>query len=155
MTEEIKVSRGIPITVNDAGETITMHPENQNFIERFYGLVDKLENISAELRSEEVSNAGDHEQLIIVIDRTKSIMAEIDAMFGHDSCRKIFGEGVIPSPYLIADFFEQLQPIAEKYANVRQQEIKKKYNNSYKGARTSKYRTKEELIQEAMGKHNV
>lgn len=155
MAEEIKLSRGIPIVVNDEGETIIMHPENQNFIERFYGLVDMLESISAELQSEEVRKAGEHEQLLVVIDRTHGIMTEIDAMFGMDSCRKIFGENVIPSPYLIADFFEQLRPIAEKYTDGRQKEISKKYNRNRKGANASKYRSKEELIQDAMGRRNV
>lgn len=154
MAEEIRLNRGVPIVVNDEGETITMKPENQNFIEKFYGLVDKLDDLSAEMQSEAVKQMNEHEQLLLLIERTKHIMAEIDAMFGPESCRKIFGD-IVPSHYLIADFFEQLKPIAERYTDGRQKEISKKYNGNRKGARASKYRSKEELIRDAMGHNNV
>lgn len=154
MAEEIRLNRGVPIVVNDEGETIIMNPENQNFIEKFYGLVDKLDDLSAEMQSETVKQMDEHESLLLLIERTKSIMTEIDIMFGPESCRKIFGN-IVPGPYLIADFFDQLKPIAERYANGRQKEISKKYNGNRKGARASKYRSKEELIRDAMGHNNV
>lgn len=147
--EDIRVLRGTPIVVNDEGETIIMNAEDQQFIEKFYGLINRLDDIEKDMQSPAVKQKSDHEQLKLMIELTKEIMAEIDAMFGAESCRKIFGD-IVPNPYLIADFFEQLQPIAEKYVDARQKDIAKKYNNKRKGARTSKYRTKEEIIQDAM-----
>ena len=146
---DIRVSRGISITVNDDGETIVMNVDDQNFIEKFYGLIDKLDDVSKELNSPEVKKKDDHEILLLTIERTKPIMLEIDSMFGAESCRKVFGN-IVPSPYLIADFFEQLKPITEQHVDDRQKEIAKKYNGKRKGARTSKYRTKEEIIRDAM-----
>ena len=147
--EDIRVLRGTPITVNDEGETIIMNAEDQQFIEKFYGLINKLEEITKEMQSPDVAQKSEHEQLKFMIEQTKGIMAEIDAMFGPESCRKIFGN-IVPDPYLIADFFEQLQPIAERYAGKRQKDIAKKYNSNRKASRSSKYRTKEEIIQDMM-----
>lgn len=137
MTAEIRLSRGVPIRVNDAGETIVMNVEDQTFVEKFYGLIDRLEAVSGEMQSEAVKNMGDHDQLLLMIERTKPIMAEIDAIFGPESCRKVFGD-IVPNPYLMADFFDQLKPIAEQYVSKRQEEIKKKYNNHRKGSAAGK-----------------
>lgn len=145
----IRVNGGVVIDVNDAGETITMNVDDQEFVEKFYGLIDKLDKVSNEMGSEKVRAEDEHNQIKLLIDRTKGIMAEIDDMFGNDSCRKIFGD-IVPSPYLIADFFEQLKPIAEQHVDERQKKIAKKYDAKRKGARTSKYRTKEEIIRDAM-----
>lgn len=145
----IRVNGGIVIDVNDAGDTIIMPVDDETFIEKFYGLIDKLDEISDEMKSEKVKAEDERSQLRIFIDRTKGIMTEIDGMFGQDCCKKVFGD-IVPSPYLIADFFEQLKPIAEQHIDERQKKIAKKYNGKRKGARTSKYRTKEEIIQDAM-----
>jgi len=147
--ENIRVRKGIPIEVNDDGETIVMNAESQGFIEKFYGLIEKIDNVSKDMQSEEVQQLGEREQIQKMIAKTKTLMQEIDDMFGPESCRKIFGN-IVPSPYLIAEFFEQLEPIAQRYVDERQKEIAKKYSSKRKGARTSKYRTKEQIIQDAM-----
>lgn len=143
----IRVSRGIQIEVNDNGETITMNVDDQTFIDKFYGLIDTLESVEKEMQSQVVKNLGDREQLQLMIERTRPIMDEVDALFGDDSCKKIFGN-IVPSPYLMADFFEQLEPIAKKHMDGRQKQIAKKYNRNRKGG--NKYRTKEEIILDAM-----
>ena len=104
--QKIRVSRGIVIEVNDAGETITLNVEDTMFL--------------------------DH--VTLMIERTKGRRARIDDIFGADTCRKVFGD-TVPGPYMIADFFDQLMPIAEKYMDERQKEIGKKYNRTRRGAR--------------------
>lgn len=143
---QIRVNSGITVEVNDNGDTIVVNAEDQYFIEKFLGLNDKLENI-ANTDAKELENKSEREQLEFVILKTKEIMSEIDGLFGEDACRKVFGN-IIPSPYLIADFFEQLTPIAEQYMDERQKKISKKYNRTRKGS--NKYRSKEELIRDAM-----
>lgn len=131
---EIKVSSGIVVKVNEAGETITVNVEDQSFIEKFYVLIDRLNAATETMKSEEVKELGEQEKLQRMIAETKGIMADIDLLFGADCCRKVFGD-IVPNPYLIADFFDQLTPIAEQYMNERQKKIESKYNRDRKGGR--------------------
>lgn len=147
--ENIRVNRGIVVNVNDAGDTITVNVEDQMFIDRFFGLINRLDEMSKDMDSDAVKALEKREQVRKLIEKTKELMEDIDGLFGEGCCRKVFGD-IVPSPYLIADFFDQLTPIAEAYMNERQKDIAKKYNNARKGARTSKFRTKEEIIQDAM-----
>lgn len=149
MENKIRVNSGIVVEVNDNGDTITVNAEDQGFIEKFYALIDRLNKLSEELKTSEVASQSDREQLQFAIEKTKEIMADIDTLFGENACKKVFGD-IVPNPYLIADFFDQLEPIAEQYMDERQKVIAKKYSNKRKGAKSNKYRTKEELIQDAM-----
>ncbi len=152
MENKIRVSSGIKITVNDNGDTITINAEDQNFMSRFMELNDNLQKMVNELNSTDMKGKSQREQLNFLMDKTKEIMAGIDEVFGKDACKKVFGD-IIPSSYLIADFFEQLMPIAKQYVSERREKINEKYNGSRKGARSKKrnrYRTKEQIIQDAM-----
>lgn len=149
MENKIRVNSGIVVEVNDNGDTITVNAEDQGFIEKFFSLNENLEKITTEVQAEELKKKSEREQLHRIIDKTKEIMADIDSLFGENACRKVFGD-IIPNPYLIADFFEQLTPIAEQYMDKRQKIISAKYSNKRKGSRSNKYRTKEEIIQDAM-----
>lgn len=131
---EINVRSDIVVSVNKNGDTITVNVEDQGFIERFYGLIDRLNAIEETMKSEEVKKLGQREQLQRMIAETKCIMADIDVLFGEGCCRKAFGD-IVPSPYLIADFFDQLTPIAEQYMNERQKRIESKYSRGRKGGR--------------------
>ena len=151
---EIRVNSGIVINVNDNGDTITVNAEDQNFIDRFMELNDKLDAVSKEMNRPELKEKSEREQLHILMDKTKEIMAGIDELFGGDACKKVFGD-IIPNPYLIADFFEQLMPIVKQYMNERQKKIAEKYSNNRKGARShsrknrkNQYRTKDQIIRD-------
>lgn len=99
---KIRVTRGITVEVNDAGETITIDADDQMFIDRFYKLIDDLEQVAEEVDSDAARKLGDRERLNLMINRTKTIMAQMDALFGAGCCRKVFGDA-IPSPYGLAD----------------------------------------------------
>lgn len=146
---KIRVSSNIVIEVNDEGDTIVVNAEDQLFIEKFYALCDRLEAIRAELNNNEVEEKSEREKLRCMIDKTKEIMAGIDELFGENTCRKVFGE-IVPNMYLITEFFDQLTPVIKQYVDKRKKKIDAKYGNGRKGAR-SKYRTKEQIIQDAMG----
>ena len=144
---QIRVNSGIVVEVNDNGDTIVINVEDQNFIEKFYGLLEKLEEMKKKTQAPELREKSEREQHQFAIAETKKLMADIDVLFGMDACRKIFGD-IIPSPYLIAEFFIQLLPITKQYANERQKKIAEKYNRDRKGSR--KHRSREEIIQDAM-----
>lgn len=148
--EKIHLSRGTVIEVNDNGETIVMQTDDQQFVERFYGLTERIGAIQKKLNEDAIKSMNEHEQLKILISETKGLMQEMDSLFGDGSCRKIFGD-IVPHPYLIADFFEQLKPIVKRHVDARQKKLAEKYDNKRKGSR-NRYRSKEELIQAAMGK---
>ena len=145
----IRVNGSVVIDVNDAGDTITMPVGDQEFVEKFYCLMNKIGKVADEMLSDKIKSDEWHDQLRTLIDRTKEIMADIDGIFGPDSCKKVFGD-IVPNPYLISDFLDQIEPIAVQHFDERQKQIAKKYNGRRKGSRTSKYRTKEEIIQDAM-----
>ena len=144
---EIRVNSGIIVNVNDNGDTITINVEDQLFIEKFFLAIENFEKIQKEMSAPKWKEKSEREQLSAMIDKTKEIMEEIDDMFGAGACKKVFGD-IIPSVYLISEFFEQLIPIASKYADERQKKIAEKYNRKRKGG--NKYRTKEEIIQDTM-----
>lgn len=145
---EIRVNSGITIKVNDNGDTITVNADNQCFVENFYGLYERLENLEKETKSDAVKNQGDRERLQFMIGKTKEIMADMDSLFGENACRKIFGD-IVPNTFLLVDFFDQLSPVVEKYADERRRKIDAKYNKRRKGSR-KRYRTKEEIIRDGM-----
>lgn len=130
--KKIRVSTGVTIEVNDNGETIVARIDDANFVSGFYDLLDFMERTQNEIESTE--HETDREKLNFVTDKTQDIMSQIDLLFGADTCRKVFG-GTIPSAYAIADFFDQLLPIFEDYANERQRKISEKYNRSRKGSK--------------------
>lgn len=124
--EQIRVNTGITVEVNEAGDTIRINVEDQNFIDKFYGMVDRLEKVSKEMKEPGISEMSEHEQLRLMIGHVRKLMEEIDGLFGEGSCKKIFGD-IVPSAYLLADFFEQMTPIVERYIGERQKYINGKY----------------------------
>lgn len=145
---QIRVNSCIVVEVNDNGDTITVNAEDQNFIDKFFDLRERLDTLAGKMGSSDVQNQGEREQLRTLIDGTKEIMADIDLLFGENACRKVFGD-IIPNPYLIADFFEQLTPIARQYMDERQKKIDAKYNRNRKGSK--KQRSKDEIIKDVLG----
>lgn len=144
---EIRVNSGIVVNVNDNGDTITINVEDQSFIDKLFGFYNRIDSVANEMNTPEMEGKSEREQLDSVIEKTKEIMKDIDGMFGDNACKKVFGD-IIPSPYLIADFLDQLVPIANQYMDERKKKIAERYNRKRKGG--SKYRTKEEIIQDAM-----
>lgn len=146
---EISLKSGIVVKVNDAGETITVNVEDQLFVDKFYNLIEKIEKAREEVDTKEFKELSERDQLKAVIEKTKVVMNEIDELFGEDACRKVFGN-IVPSLFLIADFFEQMTPIAEQYMDERQKKISSRYNRNRKAGSKNKYRTKEEIIRDNM-----
>lgn len=149
--DSLRIDNGLKkIEVNDAGEYIEFSVTDNNFFKSFYDLIQWFEE--QENRQEikdmeeqrkkvvsEDSNDINYTALNNILDIREKISKEacekIDAIFGVDASRKIFG-GIIPDMFLIADFFEKIAPFIEKYAKERNQTISKKYNKNRKGAKS-------------------
>ena len=153
--EKIRVTTGIEVEVNDHGDLIIIRTEDQNFLEQFYSLVESMDKVQKYVNTDNFQRLDEHKQLVNMIDKTKEIMQDIDNLFGASTCKKVFGD-IVPSPYALAAFFDQLIPLANRYANERQQKISQMYSRNRKGGRSNqkenKYRSKEQIIRDAMGK---
>ena len=130
--KKLRVSTGVKIEVNDEGDVIVARLNDNQFIERFYDIVETMEKVSEYVESEEMKAKESREQLAIVSEKTKDIMSDIDNLFGAGSCEKVFGD-IVPSAYALADFFDQLIPIFEEFASEKQKSIAAKYNRTRKG----------------------
>lgn len=149
--DSLRIDNGLKkIEVNDAGEYIEFSVTDNNFFKSFSDLVQWFEeqenrqeiNDMEEQRKKVVLDNGEdinYAALNNVLDIREKISKEacekIDAIFGTEASRKIFG-GIVPDMFLIADFFEKIAPFIEKYAKERNQTINKKYNKNRKGAKS-------------------
>lgn len=126
MPNIIRISRGIEINVNEAGDTICIPVDDMNFIDNYNNVLDTFDRIDKEIKEKEGTLAP-KEELRFIIEKTRGVMDGINNLFMDEQCcKKVFGN-IVPSPYLLADFFEQLCPYIEKYADERQKKIMDKY----------------------------
>lgn len=131
---KIRINSGIVVEVNDAGETITVNVEDQQLVARFYQMIEKLDAIKANVEAAGLQGTKEGEKIQFMIEQSKEIMAEIDAVFGAECCRKVFGD-IVPNPYLIADFFDQMTPVIKQYTDKRRESIAAKYSRKRKGGK--------------------
>ncbi len=149
--DSLRIDNGLKkIEVNDAGEYIEFSVLNNDFFRGFSELMQWFDeqNTQGSIKEMEeqagkvVSGNGDeinHEALNNVLDIrdkvSKEACGKIDNIFGNEASRKIFC-GIVPDMYSIAEFFEKIAPIIEKYAKERNQAISKKYSKNRKGAKS-------------------
>lgn len=149
--DSLRIDNGLKkIEVNDNGEYIEFSVINSDFFRSFFELLrwfDEQENREDIKEMEEqgdkvVSDDGskiNYDAANKVLDIRDKMIKEacekIDNIFGDNASRKIFGS-ILPDMYMIADFFEQITPLIEKYAKERNQSISKKYNKGRKGEKS-------------------
>ena len=138
--KKIRVSTGVTIEVNDNGDTIVARIDDTLFVNGFYDLLESMEKKQKEIEKMDTNPAysDDRKKLEFVKEKITEIMEEIDKLFGADACKKVFC-GAIPSAYAIADFFDQLVPIFNEYADARQKKIAEKNNRNRKGNNAKPY----------------
>lgn len=125
--EQIRISKGIEIGVNDEGESIRIDAEDVNFLNRYQNLIIKTNEISDKYKPKFDNETNEFEAINTTADMMSEVMAEMDILFGERACEKIFGRGVIPTPYAMIELFDKLEPIVEKYSKGRSENIMKKY----------------------------
>ena len=133
--QSLRVNSGIKIEVNDAGEYIVAYVSDQNFVKKFYDMVEKMNQAADYMGSGEVEQMDIEKKLQVSMEKSREIMREIDTVFGEKASEKIFGVGVVPSGYAIGELIEQLIPVFQGYADERQKKIAEKYDRNRKGNR--------------------
>lgn len=136
----IRVDTGVKrIEVNDDGDYIALNLNDHDFPNRFFAMLDKVQNIAdeAEPKEKEIREScepGSMEFLraFSALDNEvhRAISAEVDALFGPGTCRKVFGD-IVPGVELFDDFFQQLMPYIEEFGRERAKRLSK-----YSAART-------------------
>ncbi len=124
----IHIKSSLRISVNDAGDVILIPIEDTQFIEDFFNMLEVFSEANEKIRSK-ASNLEGVEQVKPIKEEIKGMMAELDRIFGEESCKKIFGN-IIPTPYAMAEFLDQMVPILQKYTNERQSKIAEKYSKN-------------------------
>ena len=144
MSDKISVNSGVKvIEVNDQGETISLPLGDPAFT---HGLVELMQLFS--VKAGEVAQAckdidigadaaAKAEQISSVASLNLKVCTEmkerVDALFGDDVCKKVFGN-IVPGMAAFSDFFDQLAPFIEEYGREREEKLRQrleKYTKKY------------------------
>ena len=141
-TFSLNINRNVKrIKVNDAGEYITMDLDDQEFIHRLTSLIKEFEiagdeylKKSAELAELPEGNSSEYaakvrEEAAFNYAACKELKCKIDAAFGDEVCRKVFGD-IVPGITLITQFFQQLSELLKRFNEEKSTKINK-YVSSY------------------------
>lgn len=150
--DKLRVDSGTKkIEVNDDGEYIEIPMNDASFFDRYADILkyfdEKNDDIEkkANAISEKYPEKEDESEINVdmICDSVKlyaelcrDTCAQLDKLFGDGCCRKVFVGIENPSIELIGDFFEEITPFLQKYAQERNDKISLKYNNRRKGARS-------------------
>lgn len=132
----IRVSTSVKkIEVNDQGEFITLNFSDNSFPDRFFAMLDSIQKRAEDVQAQESEireKGGGDARAAAALYRQfhEDIMGDVDALFGPDTCRKVFGD-IVPGIELFDDFFTQLIPYFEEYGRERAEKLSK-----YSAART-------------------
>lgn len=136
----IRVATGAKrIEVNDDGDYIVLDFSDNSFPDRFFAMVDRVQERANKAVPEAEKIDAQHEKGSEGYMRAtaalwrkvhEEIMDEIDKFFGPGTCKKVFGD-IVPGIELYEDFFSQLTPYFEQAGKERAQRMSK-----YSAART-------------------
>jgi hypothetical protein len=163
------------VFLNSEDDFIYINVKDATIFDRFAELLQWLEKKEADLREQEKNSKDyavrDENGDIVDVDvdeflrcsslRTetcKEVVNRIDGIFGENTIRKYFHKfyeinpGFVPDDECIYDFLDEMTPILNELFSEREKRIELKYNRERKGGKRSRYRSREELIKEYMGK---
>lgn len=147
--DKLRVDSGIKnIEVNDNGDYISIPISDTTFYERFGNILKYFDSKQADIEQQAKELADKHQgkadnDTEVIVDTVKmyselckEVCSELDKLFGDGCCRKVFVGVESPSIELIGDFFEQITPLLQKYADERNAKFNMKYSRKRKGARS-------------------
>ena len=130
----IRVSTGAKrIEVNDDGDYIVLDFSDNSFPDRFFGMIDRVQELANEAAPKEKEIEAEHEKgsdgymratAALLRKVHEDIMSEVDGLFGAGTCKKVFGD-IVPGIELYDDFFTQLMPYFEEAGKERVQRMSK------------------------------
>lgn len=147
--DKLRVNSGIKnIEVNDNGDYISIPISDTAFYERFGAVMKNFEQKQAEIEQKAKELSEKHkdkpqDDVDVIVDSIQLYSelcsytcAELDRLFGEGCCEKVFVGIKNPGIELIGDFFDQITPLLNQYAQERNKKINLMYNRNRKGARS-------------------
>ena len=145
-TAKIRVGQTekIKIEVNDAGEFIEINTGDKRLVAKLTELMKKLkelaeetERVNAEKFQKLDPKTATLDDFVAAVNYETEAAGKIadwlDDVFGVGTCRKVFGEGVIPTLDNVQDFLNQLTPHIMRAVQMRRNSIGGKYAPSRRG----------------------
>lgn len=131
-------SSKIKIEVNDAGEYIEINPDDKRFTLKLNGLIRALREQQKKAQEaldklDMTSEEDALKSLEIDAEMSRGVAEALDDTFGAGTCKKVYGEGVIPSLDLIGEFLYQITPVIQQAIAVRRQRVGQKYSAKRNG----------------------
>ena len=137
----IRVSTSVKrIEVNDNGDYIELNFSDNSFPDRFYAMLESIQGRADDVQAKAAELEEKYGKDKDVLARNQAglyrkfheeIMGDVDALFGPETCKKVFGD-IVPGIELFDDFFTQLTPFFEEYGKERAAKL-----NKYSAGRTS------------------
>lgn len=145
-TAKIRVGQSdkIKIEVNDAGEFIEINTGDKRLVAKLTELMKKLKELAEEterVNTEKFQKldpkTATFDDFIAAVNYetevAEKIVSWLDEVFGIGTCRKVFGEGVVPTLDSVQDFLNQLTPHIMRAIQTRRNNIGGKYAPSRRG----------------------
>ena len=115
----IRVNSGvIKVEVNDNGDVIILR-KDLGFVNNIKAFITGLDSLQAEYDSQvaNISPDDSNAKIDLVYNLHKELHDGLDFLFGKDTCKKVFGDGivdVIPTMGAVVDFVQQITPFVKQ-----------------------------------------
>lgn len=163
------------ITLNDRNECIYIDENDTSVMNRVSDFVAWLESTEVELEKKARENAARYDNAVkydedgeiedidistfsevikLQTELYREIVARIDDIFGEGTMKKYFyrsyeiNPGFVPDDESLSDFLDQIIPVLNEIYADKKHRIEMKYNSGRRGAKSGRYRSKAELIED-------
>ncbi len=132
----------VDIEVNDNGDKISFSISDNDFLKQlsdffewFFGAKEEVKKLESKKESEQ-NEFNEFKSLVAAQEELSGrTMAELDELFGENTCKKIFGE-ISPTFVCVVDIVMQLSEEIERIAKEHNQYFANRYSRNRKGARS-------------------
>nr|DAH96686.1 MAG TPA: tail assembly chaperone protein [Caudoviricetes sp.] len=170
----------VKVTVNKQNDSIFINAKDSKIFDDFAAFLKWIDEKDAEIQAKEKEYTQKYGDSIVKRNEDGEIeeinagalvefcsfrtsvyletVEKLDGIFGEGTIRKYFrafyeiNPDFVPNDECIYDFLDAMTPVLNEIFTDSAKRISLKYNRNRKGGKRTKYRTKEQIIQDAMGK---
>ena len=170
----------VKVVLNSKNDFIFINTKNSKIFDDFAAFLQWIEQKDAQVKASEKEYMERYKEPIVKKDEAgdvedintdalvefcrfrtsiyKETIEKLDGIFGEGTIRKYFrafyeiNTDFVPNDECIYDFLDEMTPVLNEMFADSAKRISLKYNRDRKGGKRTKYRSKEQIIQAAMGK---
>lgn len=170
----------VKVVLNSKNDFIFINTKNSKIFDDFAAFLQWIEQKDAQVKASEKEYMERYKEPIVKKDEAgdvedintdalvefcrfrtsiyKETVEKLDGIFGEGTIRKYFrafyeiNPDFVPNDECIYDFLDEMTPVLNEMFADSAKRISLKYNRDRKGGKRTKYRSKEQIIQAAMGK---